>query len=81
MSPAKQTGHLCATGSKKNPKPRKNGNSGRFCFQRVISLFSLCYWLLEKLAKSLIPLGDCPFVLNRLPVFLKISLFPGKNRD
>jgi hypothetical protein len=26
--------------------------------------------LLEKLSKSLIPLGDCPFVLNRLPVFL-----------
>jgi hypothetical protein len=25
---------------------------------------------LEKLSKSLIPLSDCPFVLNRLPVFL-----------
>jgi hypothetical protein len=47
------------------------------CFQRVISLFSLCYLLLEKLSKSLIPLGDCPFVLNRLPVFLE-NLFPGK---
>src|ERR1019366_1537262 len=34
------------------------------------SLFSLCYLLLEKLSKFLIPLSDCPFVLNRLPVFL-----------
>jgi hypothetical protein len=41
------------------------------CFQRVVSLFSLCYLLLEKLSKSLIPLSDCPFVLNRLPVFLE----------
>ena len=49
MSPDKQTGPLCATGS---------------------TLFSLCYLLLEKLSKSLIPLSDCPFVLNRLPVFL-----------
>ena len=65
-----QTGPLCATGSKKNPKPGKNENSGRPCFQRDISLFSLCYLLLEKLSKSRIPLGDCPFVLNRLPVFL-----------
>jgi hypothetical protein len=40
------------------------------CFQRVVSLFSLCYLLLEKSSKSLIPLGDCPFVLNRLPDFL-----------
>jgi hypothetical protein len=27
--------------------------------------------LLEKSSKSLIPLSDCPFVLNRLPVFLE----------
>src|ERR1700674_1908138 len=40
------------------------------CFQRVISLFSLCYLLLKKLSKSLIPLSDCPFMLNRLPVIL-----------
>ncbi len=40
------------------------------CFQRVISLFPPCYLLLEKSSKSLIPLSDCPFVLNRLPVFL-----------
>src|ERR1700692_4809732 len=40
------------------------------CFQRVISLFSLCYLLLEKSSKSLIPLSDFPFVLNRFPVFL-----------
>jgi hypothetical protein len=39
------------------------------CFQRVVSLFSLCYLLLEELSKSLIPHGDCPFVLNHLPVF------------
>jgi hypothetical protein len=26
--------------------------------------------LLEKLSKSLIPLSDCPFLLNRLPVIL-----------
>ncbi len=58
---------LCATGSKNDPKPGKNGNSGRPCFQRVVSLFSLCYLLLEKSSKSLIPLGDCPFVLNCLP--------------
>ena len=62
-----QTGPLCATGSKNDPKPGKNGNNGRPCFQRVVSLFSLCYLLLEKSSKSLIPLGDCPFVLNRLP--------------
>ena len=40
------------------------------CFQRVIPLLSLCYLLLKKLSKSLTPLSDCPFVLNRLPVFL-----------
>src|SRR6202166_5278439 len=63
---------------KNDPKPGKNRNSGRPlfpkksspCFLPVFSLFSLCYLLLEKLSKSLIPLSDCPFVLNRLPVFL-----------
>jgi hypothetical protein len=40
------------------------------CFQRVVSLFSLCYLLLEKLSKPLIRLSDCLFVLNRHPVFL-----------
>ena len=40
------------------------------CFLPVFSLFSLCYLLLKKLSKSLITLSDCPFVLNRLPVFL-----------
>jgi len=48
----------------------RTGTADAPCFQRVISLFSLCYCFLEKLSKSLIPLSDCPFVLNRLPVFL-----------
>ena len=34
--------------SKKNPKPGKNGNSGRPLFPKSPSLFSLCYLLLEK---------------------------------
>src|ERR1035441_7097365 len=46
----------------------RTGTADAPCFQRVVSLFSLCYLLLEKSSKSLIPLGDCPFVLNRLPV-------------
>ncbi len=51
------------------------------CFQRVVSLFSLCYLLLEKSSKSLIPLGDCPFVLNCLPVFLEnLPVSGGKQR-
>jgi hypothetical protein len=74
---------ICATGSKNDPKPGKNGNSGHPLFPKshlpVFSLFSLCYLLLEKLSKSLIPLSDCPFVLNRLPVFLgKYPCFPEK---
>ena len=48
----------------------RTGTADAPCFQRVISLFSLCYLLLEKLSKFLIPLSDCPFVLNCLPVFL-----------
>jgi hypothetical protein len=53
------------------------------CFQKshppVFFLFSLCYLPLEKLSKSLIPLSDCRFVLNRPPCFSwKISLFPGQ---
>ena len=51
---ARQQTGPCATGSKNDPKPGKNGNSGRPCFQRVVSLFSLCYLLLEKSSKSLI---------------------------
>ena len=55
----------------------RTGTAEARCFQRVFSLFSLCYLLLEKLSKSLIPLSDCPFVLNRLPVFLgKSPCFP-----
>src|ERR1019366_5502207 len=49
----------------KNRKQRAPPGSKEFP-----SLVSLCYLLLEKLSKFLIPLSDCPFVLNRLPVFL-----------
>src|ERR1700680_1546402 len=62
-----------AVDSKNDTKPgkkREQRTADAPCFQRVVSLFSLCYLLLEKLSKSLIPLSDCPFVLNRLPVFL-----------
>ena len=39
-----QTGPLCATGSKKNPKPGKNGNSGRPLFpKRRLPVFSLLF--------------------------------------
>ena len=52
-------------------KPGKNGNSGRPPVSKESSpCFSLCCLLLEKLSKSLIPLSDCPFLLNRLPVIL-----------
>ena len=75
MSPDSKPALFCATGSTNDPKPGKNGNSGRpprpRVSKRVVSLFSLCYLLLEKSSKSLIPLSDCPFVLNRLPVFLE----------
>jgi hypothetical protein len=60
MSPDSKPALLARTGTADAP-----------CFQRVVSLFSLCYCFLEKLSKSLIPLSDCPFVLNRLPVFLE----------
>ena len=60
-----------AGGSKMIRSRARTGTADAPCFQRVISLFSLCYLLLEKLPKPLIPLSDCPFVLNRLPVFLE----------
>jgi hypothetical protein len=59
-------GRADATGSNLGNERRPDAP----CFQRIIPLFPHCYLLLEKLSKSLIPLGDCPFVLNRLPVFL-----------
>ncbi len=52
--------------SKNDPEAGKSGNSGRFLFS---SLFLLCYLLLQKLAKSLISLSDCPFGLYRPPCF------------
>jgi hypothetical protein len=64
-----QTGPVCATGSTNDPKPEREqrtppvSKESSPCFLSVILL-------LEKLSKSLIPLSDCPFVLNRLPVFL-----------
>jgi hypothetical protein len=67
--------------SKNDPKPgKKTGTADAPCFQRVVSLFSLCYLLLEKSSKSLIPLSDCPFVLNRLPVFLENLPVSGKKQ-
>ena len=44
---------LLAIGSSKNdPKPgMKTGTADAPCFQRVVSLFSLCYLLLEKSSK------------------------------
>jgi hypothetical protein len=62
------------------PRPTANRPSLRYRNPQMIrsrartgvaSLFSLCYLLLEKSSKSLIPLSDCPFVLNRLPVVLE----------
>jgi hypothetical protein len=67
--------HICRQDRRKFP-----GLGHRPCFQRVISLFSLCYLLLEKLPKSLIPLSDCLFVLNRLPVFLENLPVSGKKQ-
>jgi hypothetical protein len=65
-----QTGPVCATGSKNDPKPgKKREQAYAPCFQSVISLFSLCYLLLEKSSKSLIPLGDCPFAPQSPPCF------------
>ena len=71
-----------AGGSKNDPKPGKKREQRTPPVSKEFpSLFSLCYLLLEKLSKSLIPLRDCPFVLNRLPVFLgKSPCFRGKNR-
>jgi hypothetical protein len=69
MSPDSKPALLARTGTADAP-----------CFQRVISLFSLCYCFLEKLSKSLIPLSDCPFVLNRLPVFLENLPVSGKKQ-
>ena len=76
MSPDGKPALSAPPDSKKNPKPGKNGNSGRPLFPKSPSLFSLCYLLLEKLSKSLIPLRDCPlrasiaslFFLENLPV-------------
>ena len=56
----------------------RTGTADASCFQKVVSLFSLCYLLLEKSSKSLIPLNDCPFVLNRLPFFLENLPVSGK---
>jgi hypothetical protein len=41
------------------------------CLQKVASLFSLCYLVLEKLSKSLILHGNCLYLRNSLPVLLE----------
>src|SRR5258708_36518771 len=65
---------------KNDPKGRQEtGFHGAPLFPRVSSLFSLCYLLLEKSSKCLIPLRDCPFVLKSPPCFLGESpCFPEK---
>ena len=47
-----------------------SGTADAPCFQRVVSLFSLCYLLLEKLSKSLIPYGNCPVLAEIASLFL-----------
>src|SRR5271157_4044417 len=70
------------TGCKNDPKLGKKARSGRPLFANSRLPVFLCYLLLEKLSKSLIPRGDCPFVLNRPPCFSwKISLFPAGAED
>src|SRR5260370_13999290 len=66
---------------KNDPKAgKKQGTHAPPLFPRVSSLFSLCYLLLEKSSKCLIPLSDCPFVLKSPPCFSwSISLFSGLN--
>jgi hypothetical protein len=65
MSPDSKPGPCLGHRIHNDPKPGKNGKQRTApCFQRVVSLFSLCYLLLEKSSKSLMPLSDCPFVLN-----------------
>jgi hypothetical protein len=55
-------------------------NIGRPLFPKShLPVFSLLL-LLEKSSKSLIPLSDCPFVLNRLPVFLENLPVSGKKQ-
>src|ERR1019366_7831825 len=81
MSPDSKPALSAPTGSKNDPSRARTGtgNSGRPLFPKSHLPVSVCYLLLEKLSKSLIPLSDCPFVLNRLPVFLgKYPCFPGK---
>jgi hypothetical protein len=77
MSPDSKPAFSAPPESTNDPKPGESGNSGRFLFP---SLFLLCYLLLAKLSKSLIPLSDCPFVLNRLPVFLENLPVSGKKQ-
>src|ERR1700683_328249 len=64
-----QTGPVCATGSKNDPKPGKNGNRRTPPVSKESSPCFLYYLLLEKSSKSLIPLGDYPFVPQSPPCF------------
>ena len=73
---------LLAIGSSKNdPKPgKKTGTADAPCFQRVVSLFSLCYLLLEKSSKSLIPLSDCPRSCSIASLFFENLPVSGKKQ-
>ena len=51
------------------PKMIRSGQEREQRTLPVFSLFLLCYLLLQKLAKSLISLSDCPFGLYRPPCF------------
>jgi hypothetical protein len=59
-----QTGLSAPTGSKNDRSRARTGTADVPCFQRVISLFFLCYLLLKKLSKSPIFLSDCPFLVQ-----------------
>jgi hypothetical protein len=71
---------LAAPPAPKMIRRRENGKQADApCFQEssLCFLSVTCFW--EKLSKFLIPLSDCPFVLNRLPVFLgEYPCFRGK---
>ena len=81
ISPDSKTGLSAPPDPKMIRSRARTGTADAPCFQRVISLFSLCYLLSETSSKSLIPLSDCPFVLNHLPVFLEnLPVSRKKNR-
>jgi hypothetical protein len=50
MSMTYTNGLAATTGSQNDPPPGKRETGGRPLFPRIVSLFSLCYLLLEKLS-------------------------------